>query len=325
MENDWTSAAVALAAFGGSAALTAVARRTLQRRAILDHPGKRSSHRIPVPRGAGLAVVPALVASWIVLAAIGAAPAATIAVAALALLLMAFSFYDDLRGLPVAARLAGQIAAVVAALWLLPQAPVFQGWLPFWLDRVTAALFWVWFINLYNFMDGIDGITGIETLCIALGIAAVVGFGNAPLSLAAAAVMLGFLPFNWHPAKIFLGDSGSVPLGFVVGWLLLRLAGAGLWAPALILPLYYLADATLTLLLRFARGERVWQAHRTHFYQRAVRGGNHAAVTLLVLAGDLGLIALAWFAVFAPLPALALAAAWTAGLILLFAWRGRAG
>ena len=105
---------------------------------------------------------------------------------------------------------------------------------------------------------------------------------------------LGFLPWNWSPAKIFLGDVGSVPLGYLLGWLLLMAAGQGLWAVAVILPLYYLADATLTLLKRGLRGEKVWQAHREHAYQRAVQGGlSHAAVALRVLAGNLALI---WFA-----------------------------
>ncbi|MDH3702467.1 MAG: glycosyl transferase, partial [Alphaproteobacteria bacterium] len=129
---------------------------------------------------------------------------------------------------------------------------------------------------------------------------------------------LGFLRFNWHPARIFLGDVGSVPLGYLLGWLLLQAAAAGYWAPALILPLYYLADATITLLRRAARREKVWQAHREHFYQRAVQNGrSHARVSLAVLAANVVLAALALVAVAQPVIALAAAATTVA---LLLAW-----
>src|SRR5690606_27746163 len=128
------------------------------------------------------------------------------------------------------------------------------------------------------------------TAAIGLGVALFAGAaGGEPalvaLGLAVAGAAFGFLPWNWQPARIFLGDVGSVPLGYALGWLLLSLAAAGAWAAALILPLYYLADATLTLMRRLARGERVWQAHREHFYQRATQAGrSHAAVVSLVAA-----------------------------------------
>jgi len=107
-------------------------------------------------------------------------------------------------------------------------------------------------------------------------------------------VALGFLAWNWAPAKLFLGDVGSIPLGYLTGWLLLGMAGEGHWAPALILPLYYLVDATLTLLRRAARFEKIWHAHREHFYQRAVQAGlDHGGVVLRILGANLALIALA--------------------------------
>jgi len=112
-----------------------------------------------------------------------------------------------------------------------------------------------------------------------------------------AAAALGFLVWNWSPARIFLGDVGSVPLGYVLGFLLNRLALGGQWQAALILPAYFLADASITLLRRLLRGERVWQAHREHFYQRAVQQGlGHDAVVLRVVAADIVLIACAWAA-----------------------------
>jgi UDP-N-acetylmuramyl pentapeptide phosphotransferase/UDP-N-acetylglucosamine-1-phosphate transferase len=149
------------------------------------------------------------------------------------------------------------------------------------------------------------------------------GHGPIWLALAAAAAAIGFLRFNWHPATVFLGDAGSVPLGYTMGWLLLVLARQGLWAPALILPLYYLADATVTLARRATRGEVPWHAHRDHFYQRALRGNDHAAVAGSVLLGDIGLIALALLAVAQPAIAIVLSVMLAAAMLIAFARRGR--
>ncbi len=328
---NWLAALVPLAVLIGTVWMTGRVLGWLQRRAILDHPVDRSAHRVPVPRGGGLAVMPLILAAWLALALLGSAPAGTMAAVAVAAALMLLSWFDDLRGLPIGLRLLGHLAAALLGLMILPGAgQVFQGYLPPLLDRAATALLWVWFINLFNFMDGIDGITGTQTACLGLGIALVTsvagwaGDGRATLALAVAAGGLGFLKWNWHPAKLFLGDSGSVPLGFLLGWLLLGLAGTGLWAPALILPLYYLADATLTLLRRALRGERVWRAHRQHFYQRALGpAGNHAAIVRLILAADLLLIGLAVAALARPFWASAFAILVTAGLLALLERRAR--
>lgn len=269
----------------------------LERRQILDHPNERSSHTRPTPRGGGLAVTTAVLAGWMVAAVDDSLGGwAWMAILA-AVVLMASSWLDDRINLPAAPRFLSHAIMVVVLLGYLPgDALVFQGMLPLWVDRVVVALGWVWFVNLYNFMDGIDGITGVETAGLGLGIAGVAlvagaPLGAVPLALACAAAGLGFLVWNWHPARIFLGDVGSVPLGLLLGGLLVHLAVAGQLAAALILPAYYLADATITLGRRALRGEKVWQAHRTHFYQRAVQGGkSHAQVSLLVLAGNVALI-----------------------------------
>ena len=176
--------------------------------------------------------------------------------------------------------------------------PVFQGLLPLWLDRLLAALAWLWFVNLFNFMDGIDGIAGVESASLGVGLALVFLLSGlilpAGLALLATAAALGFLLVNWHPARIFLGDVGSVPLGFLLGWLLLLAAAEGAWAAALILPGVYWADATVTLLRRACRGERVWRAHREHFYQRAVqRGLRHDQVARRIALANAGLVLLA--------------------------------
>ena len=133
-------------------------------------------------------------------------------------------------------------------------------------------------MNLVNFMDGLDLMTAAEIVPITGAVVLLGWLGELPAStaLAAAALfgaMLGFAPFNRPVAKIFLGDVGSLPIGLLVGWCLLQLAWHQQFAAALLLPLYYLADATVTLLRRMARGEPFWAAHRTHFYQRATDNG----------------------------------------------------
>jgi UDP-N-acetylmuramyl pentapeptide phosphotransferase/UDP-N-acetylglucosamine-1-phosphate transferase len=269
----------------------------------MDTPNARSNHKAPVPRGGGIAMIGTIAAAWIGLWAIGVLPPASLAIAADMLALAVVSWIDDRRGLSPAVRLLAQFAAVAAGVWVLPQGAVFQDWLPFGLERAAMAVVWVWFLNLFNFMDGIDGIAGSEAVAIGAGLVLVLSFGGArDIGIAApaaaiAAAALGFLVWNWAPARIFMGDVGSVPLGYVLGYLLCRLAIDGWWKAALILPAYFVADATLTLLRRLARGERVWQAHREHFYQRAVRRGlSHDAVVLRVIAADAVLIACAWVA-----------------------------
>jgi UDP-N-acetylmuramyl pentapeptide phosphotransferase/UDP-N-acetylglucosamine-1-phosphate transferase len=276
----------------------------LRRRAVLDRPNERSLHAAPVPRGGGIAVVATILLAWVVLIGLGLSPRATLTVLVGAVLLAAVSWIDDLRSLPPAVRLAVQLVAIGLALRAgLPAGLVFQGWLPPLLDGVATALLWVWFINLFNFMDGIDGLAGSEAAAIGLGLLlfAAIGIGDdlglVATGAAIAAAAIGFLVWNWAPARIFLGDVGSVPLGYLLGFLLLDAAARGHWKLALILPLYFLADATITLLRRLFRGEQVWQAHREHFYQRAVqRGLGHAAVVHRVIAANIVLIGCAWAA-----------------------------
>ena len=208
---------------------------------------------------------------------------------------------------------------------------VFQGLLPPLLDHLAAGLLWLWFVNLFNFMDGIDGIAGVEAGSLGIGlvlVGAVLVWPGVQVALPAllAAATLGFLVWNWAPAKLFLGDVGSVPLGYLLGWLLLVAAMNGAWAPALILPLYYLADATITLIKRGARGARVWRAHREHFYQRAVQGGaSHGRVAAQVLTCNAVLIVLAVLAARGSVwPALLIGAVAVAALLAMLERRPRA-
>jgi UDP-N-acetylmuramyl pentapeptide phosphotransferase/UDP-N-acetylglucosamine-1-phosphate transferase len=323
-------ASLCLAVFAAAAAGTGWVRHVALRHALLDLPNERSSHASPTPRGAGLAVTSALIVGWLAAAAILRWPAAPwMTLCGLGLGLMTLSWIDDLRGLGAGVRLAAHGLAVAAGLLALPIEAGLGRVLPLWAEGGLAFLAWAWFVNLYNFMDGIDGLAGIETASLGAGIAliaAMLGHGDlVPLGLMAAAAAAGFLWWNWHPAKIFLGDSGSVPLGYLLGGLLVILAARGQWAPALILPAAYVADASLTLLRRALRGEKFWQAHRQHAYQQAVQAGlSHAEVSRLFALTNLALIAAAaWAASGQIIGGLVLGALITAALIAYLLTRKR--
>jgi len=319
--------AVAAASLAIAWIATGAVARWLERRAILDHPTARGLHDRPTPRGGGIGLMAGLAVGWAgaLLLLPGADPRAAGTALGAAAVLAAVSFVDDVRGLPPALRLAVQALAVAGALAMLPaDALVFQGLLPLSADRLATGLAWLWFVNLFNFMDGIDGISGVEAACLGCGAALVAwlvgSFASVGLGLAVAGAALGFLRWNWAPARVFLGDVGSVPLGFLLGWLMIGAALDGAWAAAMILPAYYWTDASLTLLQRLARGEAVWRPHRSHFYQRAVQHGmRHADVARQLLSANLVLIALTYLSVeTAPLIALALAVLPVATLLRRF-------
>src|SRR5262245_45908947 len=251
----------------------------------LAKPNHRSSHTAPTPQGAGIVIVPAALLTCGVALAVSGAPwpgsapyAMLVAVAALAL--TALGFADDTRSLSVAPRLAAQFLAVAGAIALMPSwLRILPESFPLVLERMLTVGAALWFVNLFNFMDGIDLISATETVAITLGIVLLAALGLVPpayaiLAAALGGAVAGFVPWNTPPARLFLGDAGSIPIGFLLAVLLVHVAGSGLAAAALILPLYYVADATITLMRRLARGERVWQAHREHFYQQATRNGS---------------------------------------------------
>lgn len=264
----------------------------LSRLPFLDNPNERSNHATPVPTGAGLAFIISALAFLLVANAPGN-------ILLPAFLLCLLSFVDDVSSLSVLKRLAAQAIAVTVAITAI-DGPVFQGLLPLWADRIVVGLIWMWFINLYNFMDGIDGISVGETVSVGIGLT-LLGFyvPDVPRSIAIDAVIVvaavaAFYPWNRHPAKLFMGDAGSIPLGFIIGFLLFNLAAAGYWAAALILPAYYLADASVTIVRRLFSGKPVWQAHSEHFYQKAVRAGRaHDQVVSKIVTLNVLLIVLA--------------------------------
>ncbi len=276
----------------------------LRRSDMLDRPNDRSSHLIPTPRGGGIAVIGTVLLAWLGVSAAGWVTLAVVPVSVAAGLLAAVCWIDDLYDLSPLVRLSAQAATVAVGLLALPETEnTASGWLGATEYFTALGLLWVWWVNVYNFMDGIDGIAGSEAAAIGGGLLLVSALGSGvdpTVALLAAAIVgaaLGFLVWNWSPARIFLGDVGSAPLGYLTGYLLIGLAAAGRWKIALILPLYFLADATITLGLRLLRGERVWQAHRQHYYQQAVRHGlDHAAVVWRVIVADLLLIGCGWMA-----------------------------
>jgi UDP-N-acetylmuramyl pentapeptide phosphotransferase/UDP-N-acetylglucosamine-1-phosphate transferase/uncharacterized membrane protein len=210
---------------------------------------------------------------------------------------------DDVHGLAPLPRLITQCAAVVIVITVLPHDLRLLPMLPWWIEATCLLIGGIWFVNLTNFMDGIDWMTVAEVVpvtgaIVLLGLLGIVAPLPTLVALALLGAMLGFAPFNKPVARLFLGDVGSLPIGLVLGWLLLRVAGRGELAAALILPLHYVADATLTLIRRMAAGEPIWQAHRSHFYQRAIDGGfTVPEIIARVFAVNLALVALALIAV----------------------------
>ena len=307
-------------------------------RYAMARPNARSSHHAPTPQGGGIAIVAAALAvAWGAIALLpsilGHQGSQFAAVTAGAALLAVVGAVDDLRPLPATVRLALQCLAVGIVIAALPDELRIVPQTPWWIERACLLLGGVWLVNLVNFMDGMDWMTVAEFVpvtgaIVVLGISGTIGLLPALVAGVLLGAILGFAPFNKPVAQLFLGDVGSLPIGLLLCWLLLQLADKGHPAAALILPLYYLADATITLGRRIARGEPFWQAHRTHFYQRATDNGfTVPEIVTRVLLVNLALAALALVSVAAPgvivsLATLAAAGAAVAWLLTTFA-RGR--
>lgn len=324
--------ALCAACLVSSWAATGLVRRYALANALLDLPNHRSSHVLPTPRGGGLAIV------LVVLVAIGVATLTGtvarptgIALLGGSAIVAAVGWIDDRRSLSVRARIAAHAGAAAWALaWLggLPALQLGTAVVPLgWAGSVLALLGIVWMTNLFNFMDGIDGIAGSEAVSLGVfGGAVLLARGSTGLATVAffvAAAAAGFLIWNWPPARIFMGDVGSSTLGHLFAVLALAAERAGAvpllaWA---ILAAVFLFDATTTLVRRAMRGERWYEAHRSHAYQRAAQaGGSHRQVTTAVLLLNTLLAGMAALGVHRPhlMPvALAAALATVAGAYLL--------
>ncbi len=281
----------------------------------LDRPGRRSLHERPVPRTGGIGIHAGIILAWAT-----AAPNLPDAAWAAYAVMLAISFLEDVGGVAAAWRLGVHLlgAGLFAADMLLG----IQGWIV--IAAVAVAI--AWMANLYNFMDGSDGLAGGMALIgfggygIAAWLSGSTAFALVNFSVAAAAA--AFLVFNFHPARVFMGDTGSVPLGFLagafgaIGWLQRDWSW---WFPVVVFS-PFIADASVTLARRLLRRERVWEAHRDHYYQRLVlMGWGHrktalAEYGLMLACGALALIVLT---LPAPLQAIVLAVAAGAYLVLI--------
>lgn len=273
---------------------------------ILDMPNDRSSHVLATPHGGG---VPMLIAFFCGAGAFGIFssvwPQSYIQIGAITLLLMLVGVCDDLKNLSVKIRFGVYVLCCLGgALLLLKPSGTGE-----WLIAVFASFALLWFINLYNFMDGIDGIAALQCILACVG-AAILGWVNTAdvsyllICLLLAAAQLGFLVWNWSPARLFMGDAGSIPTGFLLGTLALlgSIQGQLPLACWLILVAAFITDASVTLFWRLVTGQAITEAHRSHAYQRLSRHwGSHQAVDLTLVALTLvWLFPLAYFSLVWP-------------------------
>ena len=281
--------------------LTSALRRYALSKSLIDVPNARSSHTVPTPRGGGVAIVLSFLLLVPLLSIFSLLPWASAwgligAGAGVAVL----GFLDDHGHIAARWRLLGHFSAAVWALfWLGGIPPLTIMGVVFdmgWIGAVLSLFYLVWMLNLYNFMDGIDGLASVEAIAVCLSaslIYALMGFSSlawAPLLLSF--TVAGFLYWNFPPAKIFMGDAGSGFLGVTLGILSLQAAWASpalLWVWVILMGVF-VVDATFTLVRRLVRGDKVYEAHRSHAYQYASRQfGRHLPVTLTV-----GLVNVVW-------------------------------
>lgn len=285
------------AAFAVSWLLGCGVLRWLQARQVLDVPNARSSHLQATVRGGGLAI------ALTVLAALGALAVfqncEVAAQLALPLIILAgISFWDDLRSVPVWARFLVHVGGALIGLWglgctqfCIELTPLLTFELPFWLGLGLATVWLTGYTNAFNFMDGIDGLAGFQVVLTGAGSAVLAGLASGRwdtpsvvFAWVVAGAATGFLPYNFPRARMFMGDVGSAPLGFLLAMLVLWTArdmGWWLLIPLMLLHANFVLDTGITLVRRILRGEQWFRPHREHFYQRLLRSGrSHSFVTL---------------------------------------------
>lgn len=333
---------VALAIVAAAAVLSAlliVALGPWLARYAMAKPNARSSHKVATPQGGGIAVLGAtiLVSAGALLLSPTVIPSMSplLIVLAAVILIAGVGAMADKHPIAAAPRLVLQGFAIIAVLMTLPTELRLLPILPWWSERVLLLIAGLWFVNLVNFMDGLDWMTVVEVAPITAALGAIGLLGYLPwqataISLALCGAIIGFAFFNRPVAKLFLGDVGSLPIGLILGWQLVTLAGSGARLAAALLPLYYVADSTITLLRRTANCEVIWQAHRSHFYQRATdRGFRVIDVVGRVFAVNLTLAVLAIATILLPfrlmeIAALIIGAAVVTWLLVVFS-RGPKG
>ncbi|WP_296752281.1 glycosyltransferase family 4 protein [Thiobacillus sp.] len=277
----------------------------------MDHPNERSLHATPTPRIGGLGIMAGVLVSSVFLSGAGLLP-----VLLMTFVLASMSVLDDVRGLPVALRFFVHFAAALTSLLALG----LTGW-----TLLLGTLAVVWMTNLYNFMDGSDGLSGgIATIGFgSLALAAWLGDAPALAALCAsiAAAALAFLRFNFPPAQVFMGDAGSIPLGFLAAALGILGARQNVWPWLFPLVVFspFIVDASVTLGSRMLRGEKFWLAHRSHYYQRVVLlGASHRQLAMAAYGLMLAGAALAFTLLALPQHAAWLLALWIVVYMLIF-------
>jgi Fuc2NAc and GlcNAc transferase len=294
--------AFAVAALAASFLLTLVIKRAARGLGLIDVPNERSSHALPTPRGGGVAIAISSLAAMGLLAALGIMPAhLLLAIAPGGVAVAAVGLIDDIRPLSARVRLFVHFMAATWAVVCIGPVGFFQHFAPHtpefrWLGDAISTVAIVWFLNMYNFMDGIDGIAASQAVFMCAGVALLALFSAGIAYTAAAAIVVGaascgFLLWNWPPAKIFMGDVGSGYLGFVFAVLGLASGAHSVFGPwsCLILAGVFAIDATFTVVWRFLSGKQVTEAHRTHAFQLLARRMGHRKVTLTV-----GLVNMVW-------------------------------
>ena len=266
---------------------------------FVDKPNYRSNHKKPISLGGGIIIIPLIIFYSFLNNYVW-----SLNILLSILMLFLISIWDDIKNIKPLPRLFFHFLAmaIYVFLYLYPQTEedfVYNKNIIFF-SSVILIFGLVWFINAFNFMDGINGITSIQVMSICLSLIVLDYLINKEFNILAFSVLipiLVFCYFNWTPASIFLGDAGSIPLGFIMIFLLIEFSLKGMWVSSAILPLFYLMDTSITLIKRIYKRQRFWEAHRDHFYQQAVKNGfSHTYVCLKLLLTNLGLFFLSFCA-----------------------------
>ena len=304
---------------------------------IMDYPAERSNHKTPTPKGAGLIIIPIVAISTLIFFYFFLQPINEwVIIFFLCFFLGIISFIDDIKNLSIKSRLLLQTLIVGLSLLIyyesvttnLLSLPVsYEKYFPL----ISCLLFlffllsWMWIINLYNFMDGIDGLTALQvcTVAICVNFLSIFGYLNDEyqiFSLILFSVYLAFYKFNKSPAKIFLGDVGSIPSGYLIGFIMIScLLTNGVLLPIIIVNMYYILDSTSTLLIRIVKKENILKAHSDHFYQKMLRKGyQHSFVIKWIFGLNFILLILSLLSIKLPIISFVFSILFTASLLYLF-------
>ncbi|MCC8372256.1 MAG: glycosyltransferase family 4 protein [Rickettsia endosymbiont of Pseudomimeciton antennatum] len=282
---------------------------------MVDIPNPRRVHNKITPRGGGLAIVIVVIIGLITYEYfVTEMLINSIKIVPLLLIISTISFLDDLVSIPVFIRLIIHIiCSTISIILFLSPALLFHHELPLYVDFVLSIIYLITFLNIYNFLDGIDGISGAESIHLSITILILcylkydtiinINF-IIVLNIIILGCSIGFLIFNWHPAKIFIGDVGSISLGFLLGLCLILISASSihLFIASSIASLYYMTDGGLTILIRLLNKEKIWQPHLKHFFQKAVRNGkSHKEVVCRIIICNILLMVLSITSLYFPL------------------------